>query len=44
VATPIRRRKPIANAAGQGMSVLEYSPKDAKSIDEMTALVNAVFQ
>jgi chromosome partitioning protein len=44
VATPIRRRKPIANAAGQGLSVLEYSPKDAKSIDEMTALVNAVFQ
>lgn len=44
VATPIRRRKPIANAAGQGMSVLEYSPKDPKSIDEMTALVNAVFK
>lgn len=43
VETPIRRRKPIANAAGQGMSVLEYSPKDQKSIDEVTALVNAVF-
>lgn len=44
VATPIRRRKPIANAAGQGMSVLEYSPKDPKSIEEMMALVNAVFK
>ena len=44
VATPIRRRKPIANAAGQGLSILEYSPKDAKGIEEMTALVNAVFK
>lgn len=44
VATPIRRRKPIANAAGQGMSILEYSPKDTKGIEEMTALVNAVFK
>ncbi len=41
--TPIRRRKPVANAAGQGLSVLELSPKDAKSIEEMTAFVNAVF-
>ena len=44
LATPIRRRKPIANAAGQGLSVLEMSPKDAKSIEEMTALVNSVFK
>lgn len=44
VATPIRRRKPIANAAGQGLSVLEYSPKDQKSIDEISALVAAVFK
>lgn len=43
VATPIRRRKAIANAAGQGMSILEYSPKDAKGIEEMNALANAVF-
>lgn len=43
IATPIRRRKPIANAAGQGMSALEYSPKDAKAIDEMNALVSAIF-
>jgi chromosome partitioning protein len=43
VATPIRRRKPIANAAGLGMSILEYTPKDAKGIEEMSALVQAVF-
>ena len=43
LATPIRRRKPIANAAGQGLSVLEMSPRDAKAVEEITALVNAVF-
>jgi chromosome partitioning protein len=43
VATPIIRRKAIANAAGQGMSILEYTPKDVKGIEEMTALVNVVF-
>lgn len=43
VATPIRRRKPIANAAGLGMSILEYTPKDAKGIEEMSALVQVVF-
>lgn len=43
IAAPIRRRKQVANAAGQGMSALEYSPKDAKAIDEMNALVSAVF-
>ncbi len=41
--TPIRRRKPVANAAGQGLSVLELSPKDPKAIYEMKALVSAVF-
>jgi hypothetical protein len=25
------------------MSILEYSPKDAKGIEEMTALVTSVF-
>lgn len=44
IATPIRRRKPIANAAGQGMSALEYTPKDAKAIDEINALVSIVFK
>ena len=43
VDTPIRRRKSIANAVGQGMSVLEYSPKDPKAVEEMTALFNAIF-
>jgi len=43
LAAPIRRRKGIANAAGQGLSVLEMSPKDPKACDEITALVNAVF-
>jgi chromosome partitioning protein len=43
LAVPIRRRKALANAAGQGMSVLEFSPKDGKAVEEITALVNAVF-
>lgn len=43
LATPIRRRKALANAAGQGMSVLELSPKDGKAVEEITALVHAVF-
>ncbi len=42
--TPIRRRKAVANAAGQGMSVLEMIPKDAKAIEEMTAFVNTFFK
>lgn len=44
LATPIKRRKPIANAAGHGMSVLEQTPRDAKAIEEMNALVDAVFR
>src|SRR5574343_146006 len=40
--TPIRRRKPVANAAGQGLSVLEALPKDSKASEEMNAFVNAV--
>ena len=44
LATPIKRRKPIANAAGLGMSVLEQTPKDAKAIEEMNALVEAIFR
>lgn len=43
VATPIIRRKAFANSAGQGLSILEYRPKDDKGIEEMTALVNVVF-
>jgi len=43
VATPIRRRKPIANAAGQGISILEYTPKDSKGVEEMSSVIMAVF-
>lgn len=41
--TPIRRRKAIANSAGQGMSVLESSPKDPKANDELNALLSKLF-
>ena len=41
--TPLRRRKSIANAAGNGMSVLEYQPKDDKANAELTALMHAIF-
>lgn len=41
--TPIRRRKIFANAAGQGLSVLEINPKDKKASEELNALVNALF-
>ena len=41
--TPIRRRKAVANGAGKGMSVLELMPKDQKAIEEISALVDAVF-
>lgn len=42
--TPIRRRKPIANAAGQGLSILEMSPQDLKANAEMNALINAIYK
>jgi len=41
--TPIRRRKSIANAAGSGMSVLEFAPRDDKAVAEMNALLHALF-
>lgn len=41
--TPIRRRKSIANAAGNGMSVLEYQPKDEKANAELQALLKAIY-
>lgn len=41
--TPIRRRKSIANAAGNGMSVLEYLPKDEKATAELNALLQAIY-
>ena len=43
LATPVRRRKAFANAAGAGLSVLEAKPSDRKAVEEITALVAAVF-
>ncbi len=43
LATPIRRRKSFANAAGQGLSVLEAKPGDKKAKDELMALIDALF-
>lgn len=43
LATPIRRRKAFANAAGAGLSVLELKPADKKAIGELNALVSALF-
>lgn len=43
LATPLRRRKAYANAAGSGLSVLEAKPMDRKAVDELQALVNALF-
>ena len=43
LATPIRRRKSFANAAGQGLSVLEIKPSDKKANDEFNALLTALF-
>jgi len=37
------RRKAFPNAAAEGRAVLEQSPRDAKAIDELTALIGAVF-
>nr|WP_181375542.1 AAA family ATPase [Polaromonas sp. E3S]AWD72062.1 partitioning protein, ParA [Polaromonas sp. E3S] len=41
--TPIRRRKAFANAAGQGLSVLELKPTDRKASKELNALISALF-
>jgi chromosome partitioning protein len=43
LATPIRRRKSFANAAGQGLSVLELKPGDKKAKDELITLIDALF-
>lgn len=42
--TPLRRRKAFANAAGQGLSVLEIKPQDTKASDEFKALVSTLFK
>lgn len=41
--TPIRRRKSFANAAGQGLSVLEIKPADKKAVEELNALIKILF-
>jgi|APLak6261672720_1056091.scaffolds.fasta_scaffold01929_3 chromosome partitioning protein len=41
--TPIRRRKSFANAAGQGLSVLELKPSDKKATNELNALIKILF-
>ena len=41
--TPILRRKSIANAAGNGMSVLALTPRDEKAIAEVSALMQSLF-
>jgi chromosome partitioning protein len=43
LSAPIRRRKAFANAAGQGLSVLEIKPGDKKAKDELNALINILF-
>ncbi|WP_031598688.1 AAA family ATPase [Ferrovum myxofaciens] len=43
LSTPIRRRKAFANAAGAGLSVLEQKPMDKKAVEELNALVAALF-
>jgi chromosome partitioning protein len=40
---PIRRRKAIANATGQGLHVSELVPRDGKACDEITALEKRLF-
>lgn len=41
--TPLRRRKSYSNAAGQGLSVLEFKPSDKKAIEELNSLINILF-
>lgn len=41
---PIRRRKAFANAAGQGLSVLEAVPRDTKACSEIEHLISCIFE
>ena len=40
---PIRRRKAFSNAGGQGLSVQELSPRDVKACDELSVLLESLF-
>lgn len=41
--TPIGRRKSLADAAGSGLSVMEWKPRDYKAEAEITNLFNIIF-
>jgi chromosome partitioning protein len=41
---PLIRRKAYPNAASQGKGILEYTPRDQKTIDELNALMAVVYQ
>lgn len=41
--TPIRRRKAFSNASGAGLAVTEQTPRDAKAVAEITALLASLF-
>ena len=43
LSTSIVRRKAFPNSAAEGRAVVEHSPRDPKAIDELQALVGAVF-
>ncbi len=40
---PVGRRKAFPNAAAAGRSVLEQTPRDPKAVQELVAIVSAVF-
>lgn len=40
---PIRNRKVYRNSASQGLSVIEFKPKDQKAMDELKALYQSIF-
>lgn len=42
--TPIGRRKSLADAAGSGLSVVEWKPRDLKATAEVTALFNSILE
>lgn len=41
---PLLNRKCFSNAAGKGLSVFEFEPKDEKAIGELTALFTEIIQ
>lgn len=41
---PIKNRKIFRNASGQGLSVVEFKPKDQKAVEEVMKLYETVFK